>query len=163
MKCSTCMWKKDSTSWMQYVSTLTDRGLIPSVVHRCHEKNSQTWDDLDHDSEPIGDLCVGSLAHKKKYFLAQLKMLHLNMKTILQWFQGASNSKEQLLSNLDRQWSDKQVNSLGEAINAGFYWYSSPEGFDYWDKATDYQFTPAQASLAQLKAAAEKASDISMR
>ena len=64
-------------------------------------------------------------------------------KTIQDWFQSVTdlNLKNKLLTNLDRQWSSKEVASLDEAIHSAFYWSSSSEGYEYWDNLTAYKFS----------------------
>jgi hypothetical protein len=56
------------------------------------------------------------------------------MKSIREWFEGVQDVelRTKLLARLDPFYADLQERSLFNAIYNGFYWGSTPEGFDYW-------------------------------
>ena len=74
-----------------------------------------------------------------------------NTKTIRQWFESCENPtlRGQLLANLLPEFADnttdslsREIVTLNQAINAGFYWHSASEGFDFWNATTNYEFAP---------------------
>ena len=74
-----------------------------------------------------------------------------NKKTIAQWFAECNDAslKAKLQNNLIAEFAEATTDSIGQeittlnkAISCGFYWSSTPEGFDFWNSLTNFEFAP---------------------
>jgi hypothetical protein len=64
-------------------------------------------------------------------------------KTIKEWFLSIEDPeiRYRALYNLSKKDGDKIVGSFNEAIDNGFKWKWTPEGFDYWGKISEMEIT----------------------